>query len=266
MRRRRSFRPGLIILFFLLIPTASQWCRGQEHPDVDSLYRRIVRLYEEGSYLSAEVEGRRLLEQGEINDRIRIQLEQTIAFSLIAQDRPQSASAHFLTILQADSTYDLDPQLTSPKILSIFRQARERFLAGPVQVPGNLRTRTASSPVTFRTVVFPGWEQLYQGRKISGIAFLSVGAASALATLYYDIQRRSARDSYLQAASSDVAVSRYSDYNRYYKGEVYSAALFAATYVLSELEVFVVGSDETPISARLMLQNDHTIASLHIRF
>lgn len=238
----------------------------RDRAETDSLLRRVAQLYEEGSYLTAEIEGRRLLEQEKLPDTIHIQTEKYIAFSLIAQDKPQSAVSHFRIILELDSTFNLDPELTSPKIFSVFRQTREKFFSEHLQLSEHEIHPIVSHQISFRAIVFPGWEQLHQGRQGIGYTFLSLGAVSLISTIYCDFQRRSSRDSYMQAPTTELAVDRYKKYDGYNKAEIYSAALFALTYILSEVEVITSGSDEAPTPVTLFQRNDFIIASLQIRF
>lgn len=232
----------------------------------DSIVSAIKHSYEEGSYLNAEIEGRRFLEQVDIKDSLRIQVEKYIAFSLIAQDKPQFASSHFWFILQQDSSFNLDPELTSPKILSIFQRTREKFLAERQLLSEQRQSFPTARPITFRAIVFPGWEQLYQGRGGVGLAFMGAGAAGLLSTVYCDLRRRDARNSYLLAGTRDLAAERYKTYNKYYKGEVYSAVAYGLVYLLSEIEVFTYSSEDNGIAVSVLPVRSAGTISFSIRF
>jgi len=265
---RPSLRRWCISLSSLVLVGASALLAqpaSLAEPD-DSSAARIRRLYEEGAYSSAELEGRRSLDQPGLGDSVRIQIEKYIAFSLIAQDRAEFAESHFLNILQKDSTFALDPQLTSPKILNTFEKVQEKYFAArpssAVTVPGASRR----NEVTFRTALFPGWEQLYRGRTTSGYTFLSAGTVEVMLFVYCDAQRSSARDSYLSANTSELASSRYTTYNRYYKGEIYSAAVFGITYLLSEVDVLTFGREEDGFSGRISAAPDGPLLSLSLSF
>ncbi len=228
----------------------------------DTLLENIVRLYDNGSYRETELEGRRLLEESGLSDSMHVQIEKYIAFSLVAQDKPQQAASHFTALLRIDSTFDLDPLLTSPKILSAFLEARERFLARKDDALKNTASSQAVEPVSFRAVVFPGWEQLHRGRTGTGAAFMAVGASSLVSTVYCEIKRREYRRSYLDATTSESAVARYRKYADVQKVEIYSAALFIAAYIFSEVDVF----SNAEFSARLLRSDDHTVLALSIPF
>jgi hypothetical protein len=213
----------------------------------DSAVNAIRALYDNGSYIEAEVEARRFLEQAGLADSIRIGAEKVLAFALVAQGKSKAAVRHFSAILDADSTFELDPLYTSPKILSAFEEARQlhravekRTLQESSAVP--LRQPAAAVParsVSWRVAVFPGWEQLHQDRPATGYALLGAGAAAAALSIGFEFERAATRQDYLAAASAEQARVRYDRYNRAYKSEVYSLAALAAIYVYSEIDAFI---------------------------
>ena len=82
---------------------------AQTRGTTDSTVNMIRTMYEKGSYLAAEVEARRYLEQQSPGDSLRIAAEQYLAFALVAQGKTKTAVRHFTTILEIDSTFELDP-------------------------------------------------------------------------------------------------------------------------------------------------------------
>jgi hypothetical protein len=226
---------------FLLIPVCFTLASAQGNAQVDSTLKAIQAMYEQGFYLSAELEARRLLEHRAITDRQRLLAEQYIAFALVAQNKNASAAEHFLAALAIDSTFSLDPILTSPKILAVFEEAKRKFKPRR-NIPSQLLTRFSDPPqrsVSFRTLLFPGWEQLYQGRQTKGYVLLTAGSLSLLSTLYLDVKRRHARDEYLAAATPIEAAERYDRYNAYYKAEYYAGATFLLVFLYSQFDAFL---------------------------
>jgi len=244
--RRKRFSPagqtafvGAVLICFLSLLVA-ETLRAQPTARVDSLLRLVRELYEQGSYLSSEVEARRLLDNRSLPDSLRVRAEQYLAFSLVAQAKNAGAVDHLVTILRIDSTFTLDPILTSPKILSVFSEARRQF--GNMKIPEHnqrqLEQRLPDHSLTFRTILFPGWEQAYQGRTVKGYTLLGAGILSLGATVYFDRERRSAQDEYLAANTPELAASKYTRYNNNHKAEYYSLAAFLAIYVYSQFDAF----------------------------
>jgi len=235
--RRMTFRMiALVAWMTVILPFA----RAQEGAGADSLLATVQALYESGAFVSAELEARRLLDQEGVSDSVRILAEQYVAFSLIAQGKNAQAEEYFIAILKADSTYSLDPLLTSPKIMTVFEQGRRRFSQERSQISPPVLTPLESPQAgpSFRLLLFPGWDQLHQGRSTKGTVLLSAGALTLGSLVTFDVLRRSAREEYLSATSPEEASARYEDYDKYYKAEYYSAAAFVAVYLYSAFDAF----------------------------
>jgi hypothetical protein len=242
------------VLFGLLVNNAPA------QSSVDSTLRAVEALYSSGSYSLAELEARRLIENDLLSDSLRVVAEQWVAFSLVAQGKPALAKEHFTTILRRQPSYELDPILTSPKILVVFSEARTAFRAA-------VRSRNDSSDVlmtagtesvTFRTIVFPGWEQWHHGRSTTGKIFAGAGMVTLGSGIALEFLRSAARREYLAATQSGDIESKYQTYNRYAKAEVYAFAAFALVYLASEIDVFTHGS---PVSLTAGVTNPSVASS-----
>lgn len=222
--------------------------RGQS--SVDSVFHMVDSLYTSGAFSQAELEARRLLESEILSDSVSLAAEQWVAFALVAQGEHALAREHFTRILRRRPQYQLDPKLTSPKILAVFDETKAAFLATEPREAGPHAVTEITTPgaVTFRTVLFPGWEQLYHRRTTVGAVFLGAGIATLGAGIVLDFARRSAREDYLAAITPEDLESKYQTYNRASKKEGWAFASFAAVYVLSEIDVFLQNS---PVSLSL---------------
>ena len=238
-----AFR-STIRLAVLLFVSAS--LRAQS-VNVDSALVAIQTMYYAGSYVGAEVEGRRLLESSAISDSSRLFAEQWISFSLVAQGKHELAREHFRALLRIDPTHELDPVLTSPKILIVFNGTKAAVQADrrPARDPAGDGQVPQRRTVSIRTILFPGWEQLARGRSVSGTAFLAAGTLTLGTGIVLELLRSSARRDYLAATSPDQIASRYDRYNRYRTFEITSFALFGLVYLASELDVFL---GDAPVS------------------
>lgn len=207
----------------------------------DSTLQAIDTLFTNGSYLSSELEARRLLEMPGISDSIKAQAEKYVAFSLVAQGKNDEATEHFISAMKYDSAFSLDPVLTSPKIMSVYRDAREQFRLRQLERPPKKEEslHEIQNGPSFRALLFPGWEQIHQGKNVKGYALLGAGAVSLASTLYFDQVRKDKRSTYLAASTPAEASARYTDYNSAYKDENYSVALFGIVYLYSMLDAFV---------------------------
>ncbi len=222
-----------LFILFAVKPSLSQ------STTIDSTFRTIESMFESGAYVNAEVEARRLAEGPNVSDSLRSVAEKWIAFSLVAQGKSSLAKDHFVALLKLNPQFDLDPILTSPKILAVFDEVKAHFSD---RVKPEVDTVAApplrqSMGVSFRTIIFPGWEQLHTNRATAGYLFLGGGIATLGAGIAFDALRSSARSEYLSATTPPLIAAKYSTYNKYYKAEAYAFSAFAVVYLISEIDV-----------------------------
>jgi hypothetical protein len=251
------------IFLFVSVPRAN----AQEDSTHLTL-QAIEALYNSGSYRTAELEARRLLEHSTLTDSARTAVHKFIAFSLAAQGKPELAKEHFMSILQLAPNYNLDPVYTSPKILVIFKEARQDFFSSKknqkdtVRIPELIR----HSAITYRTILFPGWEQLHQERMTAGVIFLGAGITTLGAGIAFEFLRSSARQNYLSESHVSELNEKYDTYNRYYKAEIISFIAFAVVYVASEIDA-VQYQSEFPLSFESTLSKPRgTTFTVAVRF
>jgi hypothetical protein len=265
-RVRAAFKTSIVRacivagLASLCVAAAGAQTRG----GTDSTVTAIRALYEKGAYLAAEVEARRFLEQQTPDDSLHVAAEQYLAFALVAQGKAKAAVRHFTVILDIDSTFELDPVYTSPKILASFIEAQQLKRSLVHKEPESLLPiRQASvEGVSWRTLVFPGWEQAHQGRAAKGYALIGAGALAVSLSVAFEIERSNARSEYLAASTPDQASTRYDRYNRLTKAGTYSLIACAAVYLLSEIDAFLY----LPHSDVVSLRPDEAGIRLAIRF
>jgi len=91
----------------------------------DDLFSQGMKAYENGEYqLSID----KLSKAAPLlkGNRERIEAFKTIAFAYMAFPKKEEAREQFCKILKLDPTFTLDPVMTSPKILAVFREAKEK--------------------------------------------------------------------------------------------------------------------------------------------
>jgi len=109
----------------------------------DDLFSQGMKAYENGEYqLSIDrlAQAIPLLKE----DRERIEAFKTMAFAYMAFPKKEEARQQFCNILKIDPAFGLDPIMTPPKILAVFREAKERcILFGGIKVQAISRDKKA---------------------------------------------------------------------------------------------------------------------------
>ena len=245
---------SLIAFLFLFSSTAP--LAFAQNGSLRSAFLTIDSLYNSGSYLRAEVEARRLFEHTDLNDTVYAEIHKYISFSLIAQGKYGLAKEQITKLLNLDPAYSLDPVLTSPKILTIFNGVKQDFLTSkrPAQKT-KLNPIEEGPSVSYRTILFPGWEQFNRGRNTAGAVFLGLGIATLGSGITFEFLRSSARQDYLKEKNPLGINDKYRIYNKYYNAETVSFVAFALIYIASELDVFTA-SDYPAVTVMSHLQPD----------
>jgi len=93
----------------------------------DDLFLQGIEAYENGEYqLSIDNLSKAIsLLKGE---RERIEAFKTMAFAYMAFPKKEEAREQFCNILKVDPTFELDPIMTPPKILTVFQEAKDKCL------------------------------------------------------------------------------------------------------------------------------------------
>ncbi|MBN1397728.1 MAG: hypothetical protein JXA06_06835 [Bacteroidetes bacterium] len=233
-----------------------------QNDSIHILLQSIESLFNSGLYLNTELEGRRLLEYPGLNDSVRAEIYKNIAFSLIAQGKTGQAKDQFINLLKINPDYNLDPVYTSPKILAVFKESQEQFIssnkiikeiaekqkANNKEVIGDAKLTSEQlsykyKTISYRTIIFPGWEQLYQDRNRAGSLFMGAGIATLGSGIVFEFLRSSARKDYLSETDPSKINDKYNTYNRYYKAETISLVAFAVVYIASEVDVLLAQHD-----------------------
>lgn len=159
--------------------------------------------------------------------------------ALIAYNRGERLEARrqFLSALQLSPEMELDPVLVPPKIQTYFEELkaeREPAEAGEAPVRYVL-LRDPRPDAALRSMVVPGWGQLYKGQRTKGIVFSGLFAAAAGGALVAHVRMRDAFSAYDGARTPSEAEELYEPYNRWYRvrnGFVQGGALiWLASYV-----------------------------------
>ena len=260
----------LIATLFLAGAVLHLVAQTRNQPDLSLVL--IQKLFDDGKYADCEIESRRVMERHGSSDSIAITAEQFLAFTLVVQGQTNLAINHFVHILQTYPDFELDVALTSPKIMSVFNEAKYKVAVMPKpkedlqQPPSETATVTIPQPaVSYRTLIFPGWEQVHQNRVTTGTLFAIVGGSSFVSALAFTILKNAAHNDYLDATQSSDIDKKYKRYNSLYKAQIYSIAAFGVTYLISQVDAFVNLPSGIDVRSSANIGND-TGAAISVAF
>lgn len=262
----------MLLALLLCAPcTLPAWGQQPTAPPVEAMWQAYQRL----DYEAAADSARKALQQiDRYGPDALAEIHTILGLIHYSRNQPAEARRQFASALSLDAALELDPLLVSPKILAFFEEVRAE--AGPASpTPG-----TAAAPVRYvvvqdrraeavlRSMVLPGWGQLYKGERTKGAALLGAwGVAAAGAGVTYLRRRQTLRD-YEEAGTVEEALARYGPYNRWYRAHRAVLLGAAGLWLYSYVDA-LIAQGTPPASARLQVIPLSTSAAsvrLQVRF
>ena len=153
------------------------------------------------------------------------ELAQIYVFSALvnyAQDNRSEAESQLGLALQLNPRLEIDPIITPPGLVEIAEELKKVMAStgNAVEEQPELRYLVVSDPrpgAALRSMVVPGWGQVYKGQKRKGYNLLGLWGVTAGGTIAAHILRANAENKYLDASTSSEALNLYDDFNRWHK-------------------------------------------------
>lgn len=227
------------LILALLLSLLAAPCVSAQSADAD-VVADVEEAYRQLQFEEAERTARRALENyGDLTVEELTEIHTFLA--LIAYNRGDLGEARrqFLLALQLTADMELDPVLVPPKIQTYFADVRAEAAADSpalTQAPTRyVLVRDPRPDAAVRSMLWPGWGQLYKGHTTKGYAFAGLFTAVAGGAVLAHIRRSAAENQYGTASTIDEASERYDAYNAWHRarnGFIQGAALvWAASYI-----------------------------------
>ncbi|MDY6787189.1 MAG: hypothetical protein SVK54_03585, partial [candidate division WOR-3 bacterium] len=183
----------------------------------------------------------------DMTDTDMINLRTYLAFAQVALGNTKAAQENFEKILTINRNYSLNEEFVSPKIIDVFKQAKNRVNLFITDQPDYYKYSSPMTRVPFsqtnllvKSIVVPGWGQIDKNHTVKGILTGSVFMAGAVSAIVSFIAMDNARDRYLNAASPETARQLYNTYNNYSILNRISFDIMLSAYVFNILDVLWV--------------------------
>jgi hypothetical protein len=172
-----------------------------------------------------------------------------------------AAKKSFIEILRVDTSYTLDSNKVSPKIISFFKQVKTNYIQQQKDIEARtvVRIDTVYVPkveydiehenrlknAIARSLIVPGLGQLYLDVNFKSVFLTVLGSASLAASIYYFIQTDKKEKAYLIETNPDMIESRYADYNDAYRYRNISLISFGVVWLYSQLDLLFFSEQST---------------------
>ena len=250
---RSSIHIVVLTLGLLIGTVVPAWGQENDAPRLDAIWEA----YQQFEYDAARALARAALDAYEGPEDLA---EVLVILGLISysENRELEAELQFKEALRLNPNTHLDPLLVSPTIREFFEEVKGRMeQAGtdetldPGVVPRYVLVPDRRSEAVLRSMVLPGWGQLYKGDRTKGIVLLGVWGFTAAGSLTAHLRRQQARDDYLAAITTEEAIDRYDTFNQRHKLRNALLISAASVWIVSYVDALLV--DNRPRQQRSLL-------------
>ncbi len=181
-----------------------------------------------------------LKKQNTFTPKELLQIHQYLGFAYFNLDQKDSARVQFLTILNIDPDFQLDPVTTSPKIIAFFEQLKA-MAASNQRLKQAATVRYVFEPdrrpaASWRSMLLPGWGQYYKGHKKSAFYFFTGFVTGISLTVTAAVLEQHYHQKYKSITNVNQLAQAYRVYNRWYKIRQSSSYFTIAVWLSSVLD------------------------------
>lgn len=206
------------------------------------LVQEIRNAYDKIKYTEAETKAQAALKEYQRFTPAQLtEIHKILALIYYSQNNAVAAKEHFENALSLNPDLTLDPLFVSPKILDYFNQLKLTW-----QLKSKRDSETGSEvryllvqdrrPVAaFRSMILPGWGQIYKGEKRKGLVLSTLWGVGIAGSVVTHLARESAENKYLSETNPSTIQSRYHTFNTLHKLRnnflIFSAGVWIYSYL-----------------------------------
>ena len=231
----------------------------------DGDYEKAIKELEKAKSFVAESE------QGDL-----IEAYKYLGFSYVAFGEIEKAKAEFAKVIKMDPAHELDKAYVSPKIISVFEQARTELLASgwkpedvdegtdeinPVPSPGPAQPepgpRPSYQPVNkssafLRSTLVPGLGQIYKGQTTKGYVYMGLNGLMLInymnnKSTYSDAKSKYEDEAFRTAIDYDKL---WDEYNESAEKVNSAAKMLVIVWAVNIADATLLGWDKVSLSMK----------------
>ncbi len=226
-------------------------CSVGHAQSLDSLRIAAQTAVEEGRFEEAELTALRGLRSAEaVDDLAEIPFRVVLATIYVAREQQGFALAEFRRIIAINPAFDMDPVLTSPKIITVFGQAKREYVEQVMSQPEAFRLPEADAKLSasWRSAMLPGWGQMYKQQKVKGTMFGVLQAATLAAFVTFIFEADARKDDYraINEYGNPLIEERFADYRRAYRTRNILGYLMLGVYLVNYYDALYAPVRKSP--------------------
>lgn len=218
----------------------------------------IQQAYDEGDIDRTEYLALKALQHPESLTSEQIQeIRKLLAFCYVALDDRPSAKTEFLKVLEANPRTTLDPMLVSPKIISVFEEAKREFRNKPPEEK-TFDPKALQLQASMRSLILPGWGHWKKGQKTRGSVFLAAQGITLGSWIGLAVHTNSLRDDYRSETVPAEIESSYQDYKDAMRFRNIAGIAALVVYVGAFFDTLYGPAPEPPAAFSMQLDRSGT--------
>lgn len=261
-----------ICFILFLIFTNLTYLSSQTQP---SLYEQMIQAFQRLDYDTAKKIGIQVsAEFKTFTPPELLETHKILGVIAYVEGNLSEANSQFEQALSIDQTAQLDSIYVSPKIIQFFNEIKLRY-ASSQKMPDTEKSvhyRYLVQPdprptAVLRSMLVPGWGQLYKNDKKKGYVLLSSATTITLATAILHFVQKDAHDAYMNATDLNVIEQKYDKYNLFYKCRNNAALLAGGIWLYSFFDALLTDPKPKPMQLKLSFSaNSYLCLSAYISF
>jgi hypothetical protein len=178
----------------------------------------IARTYDAMEYSQTIELSNRAIEKYDVykTDEL-IRIYQIQALSYFHMGDTSASRGAFVSMLSLDPEINLDPVTISPKIINFYHRVRSDYQENKeseaIVETRYIQLEDPRPAAGWRSLVLPGWGQIYKDEQTKGYIILSGFALNTTALIISILNENKTKDIYLSATHPDEIMTTYDDYN-----------------------------------------------------
>ncbi|MBA4406730.1 hypothetical protein C0389_05595 [bacterium] len=210
-------------------------------------FEKVKQLYEKFESNNVIKYSDLLLEKGTLSDSLSIEVHLMRANIFYSNGADSSTRKSFENILKIKKKYIPDPDVTSPKLISIFNEVKADYLIKNPDIVQQPDSTNNKPPVKFvdlnperiaviKNILLPGLGPLHYGSSAKGWLTTSASILNLGTLIYFAIDANKKQNDYFIETDRTLIPLKYDDYNRSYKIRNALLISYAAIWLYSQID------------------------------
>lgn len=218
-------------------------------------FDKVKQLYENFKYDDVINLSTQLIEKGNLNDSLSIEIHLMRANIFYANGADSSTRQSFENILRIKKNYIPNPDITSPKLISIFNEVKFDYLKKNPDIvqqsDSTVQKQTAKfvdrNPqrgAVIKNILLPGLGQLHNGSSTKGWITTSASILNLGTLIYFAVDANKKENDYLIETDRNLMQLRYDSYNRSYKVRNVLIVSYAVFWLYSQIDLLFFSENQ----------------------